>query len=58
MHAAAGIANKVEEPDMKRVLFHILDEHDTEVESISEALNLRELAVREILDELERTYFG
>jgi len=29
MQAAAGIANKVEEPDVRRVIFRILDEHDT-----------------------------
>ena len=44
--------------DKKRVLFHILDEHDKEVESISTSLNLRELVVRTILDELERELFG
>jgi predicted transcriptional regulator len=57
MQAAAGMANKLDELDMRRVLFYILDEHDREVESISEALNLRELTVKEILDELERAYF-
>jgi len=57
MSEAAQIVNKLERLDMRRVLFHILDEHDREVESISEALNLREVAVRGILEELERDYF-
>jgi predicted transcriptional regulator len=48
MREAAGIANRLEELDKRRVLFHILDEHDREVESISESLNLREFAVKEI----------
>jgi hypothetical protein len=56
MREAAGIANRLEEFDKRRVLFHILDEHDREVESISESLNLRELAVKAILEELERDY--
>lgn len=58
MQAAAEIANKLEQLDKRRVLFHILDEHDREVASISESLNLRELAVKEILEELEREFFG
>jgi predicted transcriptional regulator len=58
MEAAAEIANKLDELDKRRVLFHILDEHDREVESISEALELREAAVKGILEELEREFFG
>jgi predicted transcriptional regulator len=58
MGEAAQIVNKMVGLDMRRVLFHILDEHETEVESISEALNLREISVREILEKLEREYFG
>jgi predicted transcriptional regulator len=57
MGEAAQIAAKLTELDMRRVLFHILDEHDREVDSISEALNLRELSVRRFLEELERDYF-
>jgi predicted transcriptional regulator len=57
MSEAAQIVSKLDRLDMRRVLFHILDEHDREVESISEALNLREVSVREILEELERDYF-
>jgi predicted transcriptional regulator len=58
MREAAKIAGRLEELDKRRVLFHILDEHDTEVESISKSLNLRELTVRAILQELERDYFS
>jgi predicted transcriptional regulator len=58
MQAAARIANRLEESDKRRVLFHILDEHDSEVDSISEALKLREAAVKTILEELEREFFG
>ncbi len=56
MTEAARIASKLEGLDMKRVLFHILDEHDREIESISQSLNLREMAVRSILDELEDVF--
>jgi predicted transcriptional regulator len=52
MSEAARVASKFEELDKRRVLFHILDEHDREVDRISEALNLREFSVRSILDEL------
>jgi len=56
MGEAAQIANKLAELDMRRVLFHILDEHDKGVENISEALNMREFSVKAILEELERNY--
>ncbi len=58
MREAAKIASKLEGPDKRRVLFHILDSHDMQVESISESLNIRELSVRTILEELEREYLG
>jgi predicted transcriptional regulator len=58
MREAAQIAGKVNGLEMRRVLFHILDEHDMGVESISETLNLREFSVKAILEELERDYFG
>ncbi len=58
MTEAARIAGKLEDLDKKRVLFHILDEHDREVESISQSLNLRESVVRSIIEELEREVFG
>ena len=58
MTEAARIAGKLEDLDKKRILFHILDEHDREVESISQSLNLRETVVRSLLKELEREVFG
>jgi len=58
MQEAARIANRLKELDKRKVLFHILNEHDREVDRISEALNLRESAVKSILEELERDYFG
>ncbi|MDA4122500.1 MAG: helix-turn-helix domain-containing protein [Thaumarchaeota archaeon] len=57
MGEAARIAGKQSDADRKRVLFHILDEHDTEVGSISSSLNIRELVVRAILDEFEKNLF-
>ena len=57
MGEAAQIVNKTGESDMRRVLFHILNEHSKAIESISEALDLREMSVKEILLELERDYF-
>jgi predicted transcriptional regulator len=53
MGEAARVASKFEGIDMRKVLMHVLDEHDREVRSISEALNLREFTVESILDELE-----
>jgi len=58
MTEAARVAEKLENLDKKRILFHVLDEHDREVESISRSLNLRETVVRSLLDELEREVFG
>jgi len=58
MSEAARIAGKLEDQDKKRILFHVLDEHDREVESISQSLNLRETVVRSILEELENEVFG
>lgn len=52
MREAARVASKFEELDKRRVLFHVLDEHEREVDRISEALNLREFSVRSILEEL------
>jgi len=58
MQEAARIVNRLKEADKRRVLFHILDEHDREVERISEALDIREVTVKEILEELESEFFG
>ena len=52
MREAARVASKVEDRDTRRVRFHILDEHELEVDRISEALNLREFSVKSILEEL------
>lgn len=53
MHEAAKVASRFEELDTRKVLLHVLDEHEREVDRISEALNLREFSVRSILEELE-----
>ena len=52
MCEAARVASKFGELDTRKVLLHILDEHDRGVTRISEALNLREYSVRSILEEL------
>jgi len=57
MKEASGIVGNLAGRDMRRVMFHILNEHDREVRRISEALNLREFSVKQILEELERNYF-
>lgn len=57
MQEAARIVAKLEGLDKRRVLFYILDSHDRRIDSISESLNLREYAVRAILEELEKDYF-
>lgn len=58
MDEAAKIVANLEDLDTRRVAFHILDEHDREVESISQSLDMREMLVRSILEELERSLFG
>ena len=57
MHEAARVASRFEELDTRKVLLHVLDEHEREVDRISEALNLREFSVKSILEELE-DYLG
>jgi predicted transcriptional regulator len=52
MREASKVARELDGPDKRRVLFHVLDEHDMKVDRISETLNLREFTVRSILDEL------
>ncbi|MDA4114942.1 MAG: hypothetical protein OK442_00130 [Thaumarchaeota archaeon] len=39
----------LEDLDTRRVAFHILEEHDRGVESISQSLDMREMRVRSIL---------
>jgi predicted transcriptional regulator len=58
MNEAAKIVVNMEDLDTRRVAFHILEENDREVGSISESLDIREMVVRSILDELERDFFG
>jgi len=58
MQEAGRIAGRLKEADKRRVLLHILDEHDREVDSISEALEPREVTVKATLEELEREFFG
>jgi predicted transcriptional regulator len=58
MNAAAKIVAAMQDLDTRRVVFHILEEHDREVQSISQSLDMREMLVRSILEELERDIFG
>ena len=58
MYEAARIVGSLEDHDTRRVVFHILEEHDKEVASISQSLDMREMLVRSILKELERDIFG
>jgi predicted transcriptional regulator len=58
MNEAAKIVGSLEDLDTRRVVFHILEEHDRKVESISQSLDMREIVVRTILEELERDIFG
>jgi predicted transcriptional regulator len=50
--AAKRIQNADRGSDEKKVLYHVLDEHNKNVERISECLNLRESIVRRILSEM------
>jgi predicted transcriptional regulator len=58
MDEAAKIVAGLQDLDMRRVMFHILEEHDREVASISQSLDMREVLVKSILDALERDVFG
>jgi predicted transcriptional regulator len=58
MNVAAKIVVGLEDLDTRRVAFHILEEHDRAVESISQSLDMREMVVRSILEELSRDFFG
>jgi predicted transcriptional regulator len=57
MNEAAKIVANLEDLDTRRVVFHILEEHDREVESISQSLDMREMLVRSILEALDREFF-
>jgi predicted transcriptional regulator len=58
MDEAAKIVVNMEGLDTRRVAFHILEEHDREVGSISQSLDMREMLVRSILEVLERDFFS
>jgi predicted transcriptional regulator len=58
MNEATKIVVNLEDLDTRRVAFHILEEHDRQVESISRSLDMREMVVKSILDELESVLFG
>jgi predicted transcriptional regulator len=51
---ASVLVRKIEKPNARRVLYYILHSHDEDVANISDSLNLREDAVREILKQLKR----
>ncbi|HVC27116.1 MAG TPA: ArsR family transcriptional regulator [Nitrososphaerales archaeon] len=57
MDEAAKIVANLGDLDSRRVVFHILEEHDREVESISQSLDMREMLVRSILEALDRQFF-
>jgi predicted transcriptional regulator len=58
MNEAARMVGNLEDKDTRRVVFYILEEHDKEVASISQSLDMREMVVRSILEELKRDIFG
>lgn len=49
---ASGLVKKIDRPNARRVLYYVLQSHDKNVETISRRLNLREDAVRTILNQL------
>jgi hypothetical protein len=57
MNEAAKIVANLEDLDSRRVVFHILEDHDRGVESISQSLDMREVLVRSILEALDRELF-
>ena len=57
MNEAAKIVANLEDLDTRRVIFHILEEHDRGVDSISQSLDMREMLVRSILEALDREFF-
>jgi len=57
MNEAAKIVANLEDLDTRRVIFHILEEHDRGVERISQSLDMREMLVRSILEALDREFF-
>jgi hypothetical protein len=53
MKEAFQTMQRIESPDARRVLHHVIDSHDESVKRISEVLNLREATVKEIINELK-----
>jgi predicted transcriptional regulator len=52
--AAAKLTKKFENStDTRRIMYHILDSHSSNVSNISESVNLREEVVRKLLDSLD-----
>ncbi|MGV9168497.1 MAG: ArsR/SmtB family transcription factor [Promethearchaeia archaeon] len=56
VHNASHIVKKIDRPNVRRVLYCILDSQNETVTSISSKLNLREQTVRSILKDLKREY--
>ena len=56
MSSASKAIERVEGRDRQRVIYNILEEHDRDVERISEALDLREAVVREILNDIRELF--
>lgn len=53
-HASKDLEDKRKTHDERRILHHIIDERTQDVESISQALNLKESIVRVILEKLNK----
>jgi ArsR family transcriptional regulator len=54
MNEVSEIIRSIGDPDERRVLHHTLNKHDESIMNISEALNLREATVRQILAKLRK----
>ena len=53
MNKASKIMVKLEDSDSRRVLHHILNKHDENIDDASEILNLRESLIVQILEKLK-----
>jgi predicted transcriptional regulator len=53
MNSASRAIDKMQGADMRKVVYSILEEHDWDVDRLSEELDLRESVVRSVLKELE-----
>jgi len=56
-HASEELNNQETSHDEKRILHFIIDEKSTDVELISQALNLKESIIREIIKRLRADFF-